>query len=236
MRGWVPCRDVRGARLGPARRSKEQGELKTAKPTNGLLISHFWLLRARLIDREAIEQPGAAGADQIVLAAPPGGLGDRARLDLVRWWRAVPAAVDGEEHGPEGRHTKGRGVGASGGCHRGAPVHWQLQQGRVTTLVCVPPMGPVKNNFTFVAADPSRLAAFLVRRILPACSFLAPCNGGRGMSTTPENANLSLTGPHADHWSTRRGVTAAACGRSALIVGRSVQPGGIIAQLPSTRE
>ena len=78
---------------------------------------------------------------------------------------------------PEGRHTKGRGVGASGGCHRGAPVHWQLQQGRVTTLVCVPPMGPVKNNFTFVAADPSRLAAFLVRRILPVGSFLAPCNG-----------------------------------------------------------
>jgi len=27
--------------------------------------------------------------------------------------------------------------------------------------------GPVKNNFTFLAADPSRLVAFLVGRILP---------------------------------------------------------------------
>ena len=32
------------------------------------------------------------------------------------------------------------------------------------------PEGPVKNNFTLLAADPSRLAALLVGRILPVCS------------------------------------------------------------------
>ena len=47
------------------------------------------------------------------------------------------------------------------------------------------------NNFTFLAVDPSRLPAFLVGRILPGCSLLAPCQPG---ALTPENANLFLTG------------------------------------------
>ena len=57
-----------------------------------------------------------------------------------------------------------------------------------------PAKGPVKNNFTFLAADPSRLAAFLVGRILPVCSSrLAMAE--RGMSTTPKKCELFLTGP-----------------------------------------
>ena len=44
----------------------------------------------------------------------------------------------------------------------------------------------------FWPADPSRLAASLVGRILPVCSLLAPCQAG---ASTPKTANLFFTGP-----------------------------------------
>ena len=51
------------------------------------------------------------------------------------------------------------------------------------------------NNFTSLTADPSRLAAFLVGRILPVCSLLTPCQPG---ASTPKHANLFMAGPLGD--------------------------------------
>ncbi len=54
-----------------------------------------------------------------------------------------------------------------------------------------PPLGAVA-DFPFSAADPSRLAALLVGRILPVRSLLAPCQPG---ASTPHNGNLFLRDP-----------------------------------------
>ena len=62
------------------------------------------------------------------------------------------------------------------------------------------PQDPVKNTFTFPAADPSRGGRRWTiphrGRILPGCSLLAPCHGrARQEDDAHTHANLFLTGP-----------------------------------------
>ena len=52
--------------------------------------------------------------------------------------------------------------------------------------------GPGKNNYPFLDADPSRLAALLVGHISRYYSLLAPCHTG---ASTPKNGHLFLPGP-----------------------------------------
>ena len=52
--------------------------------------------------------------------------------------------------------------------------------------------GPGKNNYPFLDADPSRLAALLVGHISGYYSLLAPCHTG---ASTPKNGHLFLPGP-----------------------------------------
>ena len=52
--------------------------------------------------------------------------------------------------------------------------------------------GPGKNNYPFLDADPSRLAALLGGHISRYYSLLAPCHTG---ASTPKNGHLFLPGP-----------------------------------------
>ena len=54
------------------------------------------------------------------------------------------------------------------------------------------PKGPGKNNYRFLDADASRLAALLVGHISRYYSLLAPCQTG---ASTPKNGHLFLPGP-----------------------------------------